>query len=205
MIRDWRAAWNDPGMPFLFAQLAAFLAPPIAPVESSWAVARESQAAALALPATAQVVLIDAGDAADVHPRDKQMVGERLALAARAVAYGEELVHSGPVYRAHQPRAGRVLIDFDHVGGGLVARGAADGRLRGFALAGEDRRFVWAEAAIEGDRVAVWSDRVPRPVAVRYAWADNPEGANLYNREGLPAAPFRTDAWPMAPPTEPPR
>ncbi len=202
LIHDWRAGWGEPGMPFLFAQLASFMPPPSRPVESSWAVLRESQAAALALPATAQAVLIDAGDAADVHPRDKQTVGERLALAARGVAYGEELVHSGPVYRGHRVRGERVVIDFDHAAGGLVARGG--GAPRGFAVAGEDRRFVWAEAAIEGERVAVWSRSVPRPVAVRYAWADNPAGANLYNRAGLPAAPFRTDGWPVEPPPEPP-
>ncbi len=203
MIRDWRRGWGDAELPFLFAQLAGFLPPPAEPGESDWAVLRESQAAALALPATAQVVLIDAGEADDIHPRNKQIVGERLALAARKVAYGEDLVHSGPLYRAHEVRAGRVVLAFDHVGGGLVAQGIPEGRLEGFAVAGADRRFVRAEAAIEGDRVAVWSDLVPRPVAVRYAWADNPEGANLYNREGLPASPFRTDAWPVETPATP--
>ena len=117
------------------------------------------------------------------------------ALAARRVAYGEELAFSGPTYRSHEARAGRIVLAFDHAGGGLVARGDAGAPLRGFAVAGADRRFVWAEAAIEGDRVAVWSERVPAPVAVRYAWADNPEGANLDNAAGLPASPFRTDDW----------
>lgn len=195
MIEDWRRGWGDAGLPFLFAQLAAFMAPPEEPGESGWALLRESQSAALALPGTAQVVLVDAGDAADVHPRDKQVVGERLALAARKVAYGEEVVFSGPVYRGHEVADGRVLVDFDHVGGGLVAGDGPRASPTGFAVAGADRRFVWAEARIEGGRVVVWSELVPDPVAVRYGWADNPEGANLYNREGLPAAPFRTDDW----------
>ena len=113
------------------------------------------------------------------------------------MAYGEDIVYSGPVYRELEVRSSRVVVLFDHVGGGLVAKGSPEGRLEGFAVAGDDRRFVWAEAALEGDGVAVWSDLVPAPVAVRYAWADNPEGANLYNREGLPASQFRTDDWPV--------
>ena len=137
---------------------------------------------------------IDIGKAGDIHPRNKQDVGLRLALAARKVAYGQDVVHSGPAYRAHEVGDGRVTIAFDHAGGGLLARGQG-GRLRGFAIAGSDRRFVWANAEIKGDRVVVWSDGVPNPVAVRYAWGDNPDGANLYNREGLPASPFRTDRW----------
>jgi sialate O-acetylesterase len=205
MIEDWRQRRGDRDLPFLFAQLAAFLPPPDEPGESGWALLRESQSAALALPATAQVVLIDVGDADDVHPRNKQAVGERLALAARKVAYGEDVVFSGPVYRGHELRGGRVLLDFDHAAGGLVARDAPRGGLSGFAVAGADRKFVWAEATIEDGRVAVWSALVPAPVAVRYGWADNPAGANLYNREGLPASPFRTDDWPVASSPEPPR
>ncbi len=205
LIEDWRRGWGDESLPFLYAQLAAFLPPPDEPGESGWAVLRESQSAALALPATAQAVLIDAGDADDVHPRDKRIVGERLALAARKVAYGEDVVFSGPVYRGHEIRGGRVLLDFDHAGGGLVARDAPPGSLSGFAVAGADRKFVWAEATIEDGRVAVWSELVPGPVAVRYGWADNPAGANLYNREGLPASPFRTDDWPVASSLEPSR
>jgi sialate O-acetylesterase len=195
MIGDWRRRWGIADLPFLFAQLAAFMPPPEEPGESDWALLRESQSAVLALPNTAQVVLIDAGEAEDVHPRDKQVVGERLALAARKVAYGEEVVFSGPVYSGHEVRDGRVILEFDHIGGGLVAKDAPRGGLAGFAVAGADRHFVWAEARLEGDRVVVWSDLVPDPVAVRYGWADNPEGANLYNREGLPASPFRTDDW----------
>lgn len=192
MIEDWRRRWGVGDFPFLFVQLASFMAAADEPAESSWALLRESQCAALELAATAQAVTIDIGDADDVHPRNKQDVGLRLALAARKVAYGQDLVYSGPVYRSHEVRGGRVFLDFDHAGSGLTARG---GELKGFAVAGADRRFVWAEAAIEGGRVAVRSDAVPEPVAVRYAWGDNPEDANLYNAEGLPASPFRTDRW----------
>jgi sialate O-acetylesterase len=194
LIEDWRRRRGAADLPFLFVQLAGYRAP----AGEDWPLLRESQSAALALPATAQVVLLDAGDPDDVHPRDKQVVGRRLALAARKVAYGEDVVHSGPVYRGHEIARGRVLIDFDHAGGGLTA-GGETGHLGGFAIAGADRRFVPAEAAIErtsqGDRVAVWSAEVPAPVAVRYGWADHPAAADLYNREGLPAAPFRTDSW----------
>ncbi len=197
MIRDWRSGWRQPALPFLFVQLPNYMPADSQPAESAWALLRQSQSAALALPATAQVVALDLGEAGDIHPRNKQDVGGRLALAARKVAYGENLVHSGPTYLGHEVRGGRVLVRFANVGGGLVARGAtAEGSgPGGFALAGADRHFVWAHAAIEGDRVVVWSERVSDPVAVRYGWGNNPDRANLFNREGLPAAPFRTDAW----------
>jgi sialate O-acetylesterase len=195
MIRDWRAGWGQGDLPFLWVQLANYLPAAAEPSESGWALLRESQSAALALPRTAQAVAIDIGDADDIHPRNKQEVGRRLALAARKVVYGEDVAFSGPVYRRHEVRDGRAIIEFAHTAGGLVARGAPAGAVKQFAIAGADRRFVWAEAAVEGDRVVVWSDRVPEPVAVRYAWADNPDGANLYNAAGLPASPFRTDDW----------
>ncbi len=195
MIQEWRAGWGLGELPFLWAQLANYMAAADQPGDSDWAMLRESQAAALALPKTAQAVIIDIGDAEDIHPRNKQEVGRRLALAARRVAYGEEIVFSGPVYRSHVVKDGRVVIDFDHTGGGLVARESARGKLAEFAIAGADRNFVWAEAVIVADQVMVWNDEVQEPVAVRYAWADNPNGANLYNLEGLPASPFRTDSW----------
>jgi sialate O-acetylesterase len=138
-------------------------------------------------------VTIDIGEADDIHPRNKQDVGKRLALAARKLAYGEDLVYSGPVYRSMEVRDREIVLSFDHVGGGLAPRGGGD--LRGFAVAGEDRQFAWADARIEDDRVVVRSDLVSAPVAVRYAWADNPD-CNLVNVEGLPASPFRTDTWP---------
>jgi sialate O-acetylesterase len=195
MIKDWRRRWDLGDLPFLWVQLANFMEAAEQPGDSNWAMLRESQSAALSLPRTAQAVTIDIGDADDIHPRNKQEVGRRLALAARKVAFGEKIVFSGPVYRAHDRRGNRVIIEFDHVGGGLVARGRADRQPTGFAIAGVDRRFVWANARIEGDRVAVWSPEVEAPVAVRYAWADNPDIANLCNRESLPASPFRTDCW----------
>lgn len=195
MIQEWRAGWGLGELPFLWAQLANYMTATDQPGDSDWAMLRESQSAALALPKTAQTVIIDIGDADDIHPRNKQDVGRRLAQAARRVAYGEEIVFSGPVYRSHAVRDGRVSIEFDHVGGGLVAKESAGGMLAEFAVAGSDRHFVWAEAMIEDNRVVVWSDEVQEPVAVRYAWADNPDGANLYNMEGLPASPFRTDSW----------
>jgi len=195
MIRDWRLGWGVEQLPFLFVQLANFMPAPTEPTESTWATMRESQGMALKLPGTAQVVTVDVGEALDVHPRNKQAVGRRLALAARGVAYGEGVVFSGPVLRGHEVNRSRVLLTFDHLGGGLIGKDSAGSHLRGFAIAGADRRFVWANATIEGDHVVVWSAEVPEPVAVRYAWADNPEGANLYNREGLPASPFRTDSW----------
>jgi len=195
MIRDWRRAWNVGDFPFLWVQLANYMAVDSQPAQrSAWAALRESQSAALALPNTAQAVAIDLGETGDIHPRNKQDVGQRLALAARKVAYGQNVVHSGPVHRRHEVKDGRVVIEFDHVGGGLVGEGER-GAVRGFAIAGADRRFVWADAEVDGDRVVVWSDRVPDPVAVRYAWGNNPLHANLYNREGLPASPFRTDDW----------
>ena len=196
LITSWRREWRGGAggdFPFLWVQLPNYGSADAAPpARSTWATLRESQAAALALPNTGQAVAIDVGEAEDIHPKNKHDVGHRLALVALAKVYGRPVASSGPVYRRHAMRPdGRAVVEFDHAVGGLVARGA----LGGFAVAGEDRTFHWAQAQVEGDRVVVWSDRVPRPVAVRYAWANNPTNVNLYNRDGLPAAPFRTDAW----------
>ncbi len=192
MIRQWRRDWGGEAFPFLWVQLANFMPADAEPAESGWAVLRESQTATLGLPGTAQAVIIDIGEAGDIHPKNKQDVGARLALAARKVAYGEEdLVYSGPVYRAMRREGGRIVLRFDHVGGGLVARGGAPG---GFAVRGAEGPWVWADAAIQGDEIAVGSPRVPDPVAVRYGWGNNPDRVNVYNREGLPMTPFRTDA-----------
>lgn len=193
MIQDWRVRWNVGDFPFLYVQLANFMAPDDQPKESSWAVLRESQSATLAVPNTAQAVIIDIGEADDIHPRNKQDVGLRLSLAARKLAYGEDLVYSGPTYRQHRIEGHAVVIEFDHVGSGLVT-GDKYGYVRGFAIAGADQKYVWAKAAIKDNTVLVWSDEVPEPVSVRYAWSNNPDDANLYNVEGLPASPFRTDA-----------
>ena len=190
LITSWRAAWGNPTAPFLFVSLANFLAAVPEPGESDWAILRESQSAALALPRVGQAITIDIGDADDIHPRNKQDVGRRLALAARYWTYGEEdLVYSGPTYRDHRVEGDRVILSFDHVGSGLVARGS---ELGGFAIAGTDDPFAWANARIVGNTVVVSSPLIQNPTAVRYAWADNPDRANLYNEEGLPAAPFRT-------------
>ena len=197
LIRSWRREWQGTHVtfPFLWVQLPGYGAADSVPQDRpAWALLRESQAAALALPRTGQAVAIDLGEPANIHPRNKQEVGRRLALVAREVAYGGRVAFSGPTYRHHQVRGGRLVLAFHHLGGGLVARGA-DGAVRGFTVAGADRRFVPAQARIRGGRVEVWSDRVPHPVAARYAWADFPLAATLHNRAGLPAMPFRTDRW----------
>lgn len=191
MIQDWRDAWDQGPFPFLFVQLANYKARKAEPVESTWAELREAQRMALSLPNTGMAVIIDIGEADDIHPKNKQDVGLRLSLAARALAYGEDLVHSGPLYTGMIIEGNQIRISFGHAGGGLKA---GDGKLRGFAIAGRDRKFKWAQARIEGDDVLVSSPEVSNPVAVRYAWQDNPE-ASLYNQEGLPASPFRTDNW----------
>lgn len=191
MIASWRKDWGRGDFPFLYVQLANFLASQSDPSECSWAVLRESQTEALALPNTAQAVIIDVGDADDIHPRDKQTVGARLATAARKIAYGQDVVHAGPTYSRHKVAGHRVTVLFENIGSGLVTKG--DTSPRGFAIAGKDGRFHWADAAISGGRVTLESENVREPVAVRYAWACNPDTANLYNKEGLPAVPFRTD------------
>ncbi|MEJ2297459.1 MAG: sialate O-acetylesterase, partial [Woeseiaceae bacterium] len=188
MIRNWRADFGQGDFPFLFVQLANFLEPSAEPVESSWAELRAAQTRALAEPNTAMVTAIDIGAWNDIHPLDKKTVAERLVLAARAVAYGEKnVVYSGPTYRSATQEGNRVVVSFDNVGGGLRSRGD---KLEGFAVAGPSGEFAWADARIDGDRVVVRSDEVSEPAAIRYAWADNPDTANLYNAAGLPAVPF---------------
>lgn len=196
LIRSWRAAWGEGDFPFLFVQLPNFLLKKSYPSESSWAELREAQAMALKLPKTAMAVTIDIGDEHNLHPANKQEVGRRLALAALANVYDGRVAASGPVFSSSKIEGGKILIRFKQPGGGLLAK---DGdALKGFAIAGADRKFTWADAKIEGGKIVVQSDRVPKPVAVRYAWADSPD-CNLYNKAGLPAAPFRTDDWPPAP------
>jgi sialate O-acetylesterase len=194
LIRDWRARFGVGDFPFLVVQLANYLERRDAPIDSEWARLREAQLhVSRNVAHTGLAVTIDIGDAKDIHPKDKQDVGTRLALAALANVYGRKLEYSGPAYRRMKVEGERVRLSFDHAEGGLVARDG--GRLTGFAVAGEDGRFVRADAIIEGDEVFVSSPEVKRPAAVRYAWADNP-AANLYNRAGLPASPFRTDDFP---------
>jgi sialate O-acetylesterase len=183
LIRDWRKLWGAE-LPFYFCQLSAQEAASNSPE------VRELQAAALALPATGMAVTVDIGDRHNVHPKNKQDVGDRLARIARANVYGEKIESSGPAYQAMAVEGGAIRLGFSHLGGGLVARG---GPLQTFLVAGADGKFIPAEAKIDGDTIVVTAAGVPAPVAARYAWASFPEGCNLYNAAGLPAAPFRTD------------
>ena len=193
MINNWRKDWGQGDFPFYFVQLANFRAVNPEPGDSDWAELREAQTMTLSLPNSGQAVIIDIGDADDIHPKNKQDVGKRLALWALAKDYGCDLVYSGPMYKSMKKDGSKIVLSFDHVGGGLVAK---DGEpLKGFAVAGEDKKFVWADAKIDGQKVVVSCADVADPVAVRYAWAINPI-CNLYNKEGLPACPFRTDEWP---------
>jgi sialate O-acetylesterase len=183
MIRDWRQAWGVGDFPFFFVQLANWEAGP----GNAWPEIREAQRETLALRNTGMAVTIDAGDAKDIHPRDKKTVGLRLALAARAIAYGEEIEYSGPLFRQTTVAGQSLRIWFDHVGVGLVAKGGEV--LKGFEIAGAEGKFEKAEARIEGTTVVVSHSAVPHPRRVRYGWADNPE-VNLLNQAGLPASPF---------------
>ena len=193
MIEDWRRAWDQGPFPFFFVQLANFQERKTKPTDSAWAELRESQTAALGLPNTGMAVTIDIGEAGDIHPRNKQDVGHRLALAAKAVAFGKEVSFSGPLYKGMTLEGNQVRVHFAHAGAGMKAKDG--GALKGFAVAGKNRKFVWANARIEGKTIVVSSPGVSQPVAVRYGWADNPE-CNLYGGADLPASPFRTDNWP---------
>ena len=226
MVKNWRNDWNQGDFTFLQVQLAPFMAVKAEPAESNWAELREAQIyATKVLPKVGAISITDFGDPKDIHPVWKKPVGERLALAARGIAYGEKITWSGPQYHSGKVKEGKVVLNFDFVGEGLfggasrsdnvpgaekpgeltlnynVDKGWINAPLSGFAIAGEDRKFVWAKAEIEGDKVVVSSPQVPNPVAVRYGWADCPV-VNLYcapgfDVPGLPASPFRTDNWPM--------
>ncbi len=193
MIKSWWRTWGQNDFPFLFVQLANFMKVEDEPGDSAWAELREAQTMTLELPNTGMAVIIDIGEADDIHPKNKQDVGKRLALWALAKTYLKDIVYSGPLYSFMNVRDSEIVLHFQHVGGGLVAKGGEP--LKGFAIAGEDHKFVWADARIEGETVVVSSAQVAKPVAVRYAWANNPV-CNLYNKAGLPASPFRTDGWP---------
>lgn len=192
LINDWRTRWQAPDKPFLFVQLPGFMDRNYLPAESGWALFREAQMQSLSLCKTGMAVAIDLGEWNDIHPDRKKEVGERLALSAERVAYNDSLVvHSGPVFQSASIEDNKIVLSFAHTGGGLVT---SDGESPAeFAIAGADKKFVWAQAIIKGDKVVVYADAVPRPLYVRYAWADCPVNPNLYNKEGLPAAPFRTD------------
>jgi sialate O-acetylesterase len=193
MIYCWRDAWGVGDFPFLIVQLAPFTKITKEPTESDWAELREAQVlTSQTLPKVGLAVITDLGDENDIHPQRKREVGERLALAARAIGFAENIVYSGPMYDKLTVNGDKIILNFKHVGSGLVAK---DGDLQDFTIAGEDKKFVNATAKIEGDTVVVSSDKVPNPVAVRYGWANYPIG-NLWNKEGLPASPFRTDDFP---------
>jgi sialate O-acetylesterase len=191
LISDWRRQWRQGDFPFLYVQLANFMEQSPQPSESKWAELREAQLKTLSVPNTGMAVAIDIGEWNDVHPLNKKDVGERLALAARKIAYGEKIICSGPIYHSMTIKENKIILAFTNTGSGLIAMGG--GELQQFAIAGADKKFVWAHATIVGDKVVVWSEEIAQPTTVRYAWANNPDGANLYNREGLPASPFRTD------------
>jgi len=196
MIKDWRTKWGEGNFPFLFVQLANFKKPVSEPGESEWAELREAQTQTLQLENTGMATIIDAGDAADIHPTDKQTVGYRLSLAARKVAYGENLVYTGPTYQGMKIEKNRIFLTFDHTGKGLQANNKY-GYVNGFTMATKDGAFKWAKATIlNTNTVMLTSEEVENPAEVRYGWADNPDDLNLYNSEGLPANPFRTDARP---------
>jgi sialate O-acetylesterase len=162
------------------------------PSDSAWAELREAQTLTLSLSNTGMAVIIDIGDAKDIHPKNKQDVGHRLALNALSMAYGRSMTFSGPLYQSMENVGDKIRVKFRYSQEGLITKNNEP--LKGFAIAGEDKKFVWANANIEGDSVIVWSDKVTKPMAVRYAWADNPV-CNLYNKSELPASPFRTDDW----------
>ncbi len=194
LINDWRHQWGNDDLPFLFVQLANKNEPDSLPEESPWAELREAQLMALDVPGTGMAVTIDIGEADDVHFKNKQEAGRRLFLAALDTAYGRDVVSSGPLYDSMRIDGDRIIITFSECGSGLTTPGGA--QPKGFAIAGSDSVFVWADARILDSRtVSVQSGGISSPVAVRYGWSNNPD-CNLYNRECLPASPFRTDGWP---------
>ncbi len=191
LIDGWRELYDDPELPFIYAQLPNFMDVNYSPEDSNWAELREAQLEAWDDENTAMTVNIDLGEWNDIHPDNKKDVGERMAIAAKKLAYGEDIVYSGPIYKSHEIKDGKIIVSFTHVGSGLVSN---DGEpLSEFAIAGDDGEFVWAQAKIEGNKIIVWDDNIQEPKFLRYAWSDNPDNPNLYNKEGLPASPFRID------------
>jgi sialate O-acetylesterase len=186
LVDEWRKLWGEGDFPFYAVQLAALKN------VSNNPMVREQQTKILSLPDTGLAVTIDVGDPDNVHPKDKEPVGQRLALIALAKTYGRKVEYSGPVYASMKIEGSAIRLRFTHADGGLVAK---SGSLQWFQIASADKQFLDAQAVINGDTVTVKSDQVRVPVAVRYAWANYPDGANLYNAAGLPAAPFRTDDW----------
>jgi len=190
MIKDWRSKFSSGNFPFYFVQLANFMKRADQPGPSAWAELREAQLMTTQLANTGMATIIDIGDAKDIHPKNKQEVGRRLALIALNRDYKKNIEYSGPRYRTQKINGDRIVLTFDHSAG----MKAGEGKLTGFAIAGADQKFYWADAEISGNTIVVKASEVKKPVAVRYAWADNPD-ANLVNGAGLPASPFRTDQW----------
>ncbi len=189
LITDWRTYLGKPELPFLYVQLANFMEESDTPQESNWAATREAQRKALEIPNTAMTVVIDAGEWNDIHPLDKQTVGERLAFAAERVAYhNQNVVYSGPVLTSYEIKNRKFVLTFDPIGSGLVTRNNEE--LKHFAIADDSGNFKWAEARIEENKVVVWHEDIREPKFLRYGWSHNPARANLYNKEGLPASPF---------------
>lgn len=192
-IQSWRDSWGQGDFPFLFVQLAPFKKIVAEPQESDWAELREAQLmTSQKVKNTAMAVITDVGDEKDIHPKQKEPVGQRLALAALALAYGKKIEHSGPEFGNLNVQGNKAILGFTHLGGGLVCKGD---KLTGFTICGEDKNFVNADATIQDDKVVVSSPKVDKPVAVRFGWADYPV-INLWNKAGLPASPFRTDSFP---------
>ncbi|MGC3943969.1 MAG: sialate O-acetylesterase [Chryseolinea sp.] len=195
MINDWRAHWKEGDFPFYFVQLASFNASNgTSEKGSTWAELREAQTMTLSLPHTGMAVTTDIGEANDIHPRNKQDVGKRLAAIALKNDYGKDVVCSGPSYKSMSVEGNKVKILLSNTGSGLMVKDKY-GYLKGFEVAGSDHKFYYAKASLVGNDVVVESDQVQTPGAVRFAWADNPEDANLFNKDGFPAVPFRTDNW----------
>jgi sialate O-acetylesterase len=192
LITDWRQRWQQGNLPFLFVQLANYMERKPLPSESEWAELREAQTMTLSQPNTGMACTIDIGEAGSVHPLNKQEVARRFALIANRMVYQQDCVASGPMYKDFHKEGNRIRIRFSSIGSALLTKDEKE--VTGFAIAGNDRKFYWAKAKIDGTDIVVYSDKVAKPVAVRYAWADNPE-CNLVNSEGLPAVPFRTDDW----------
>jgi sialate O-acetylesterase len=192
LISDWRKQFGNNKLPFIYVQLANYMQAKTQPAESNWAELREAQMMTLKTPNTGMIVATDIGDAEDIHPKNKQEIGERLARVALAKVYGAKIDYSGPLYKSFAKKDKNIIVEFEFNDGLKPANGTV---LKGFTIAGEDKVFYWADAKVEGDKIMVSSSHVANPVAVRYNWADNPDG-NLTNASGLPASSFRTDAWP---------
>ncbi len=195
LINDWRTSWKQGDFPFYFVQLASWNANNgTSETGSSWAELREAQNLALSVPNTGMAVTTDIGDAKNIHPKNKQDVGKRLAAIALNKTYGLNTPYSGPVYKSFNVDGNKIIVTFSNIGSGMYAKDKYD-YLKGFEIAGEDHKFHYAHAYVDSDKVVVISSTVAKPVAVRYGWADDASDDNLYNREGFPAAPFRTDNW----------